>query len=85
MNCFPLVIYFFFTGLVYVGSTVDINHTNNPFYETNISEHEVRLDMGEDIEIIVNVFFQKNFFNYLNKEKRVVRKGNDFNANELLF
>ena len=85
MNCFPFVIYFFFTGLVYVGSTVDINHTNNPFYETNISEHEVRLNMGEDIEIIVNVFFQKNFFNYLNKEKRVVRKGNDFNSNELLF
>ena len=30
--------------------------------------------MGEDIEIVVNVFFQKNLFELLNKEKRVLRK-----------
>ena len=60
--------------MVYVGSTVDINRINSPYYVTNIPEHEVRLDMGEDIEIIVNVFFQKNLFNSLNKEKRVICK-----------
>ena len=59
---------------MYVGSTVDINHIKSPYYETNIPDYEMRRDLGEDIEIVVNVFFQKNLFELLNKEKRVLRK-----------
>ena len=68
------------TGLIIVGSSVDCDFLEEPWYEKNIPSHADRFDLDDNIVLVVNVFFQsnlffqQNLFNLIDKSNEVVYK-----------